>query len=195
VAGVTRRAPAARRDPARAALRRVRRAGAHAGGQDRRAGCAILTVSDTRRGRADRGGALVRALLERAGHRVRARAWAGDQVSAIRRAARTLVSKAGVDVLIVTGGTGVAPRDVTPEALAPGFDRGLPGFGEAFRRLSWEQVGAAAWLSRAEAGVWRGRLVVLLPGSPAAVELALEHVLLPELAHVLRLIGRVPAEE
>lgn len=155
----------------------------------------MLTVSDTRRGADDVGGARVQALLEREGHRVTARAWARDEVAAIRRAARALLARADVDLLVVTGGTGCSPRDVTPEAIAPLFTRDLPGFGEAFRRWSWEQVGAAAWLSRAAAGVARGRLVVLLPGSPRAVDLALRHVLLPELAHALRLIGRVPSEE
>ena len=87
-------------------------------------------------------------------------------------------------------GTGVSPRDRTPEALAPLLERELPGFGERFRHRSFEQVGAAAWLSRAGAGVARGRLIVFLPGSTAAVELALDELLLPELVHVLRLLGR-----
>ena len=155
----------------------------------------MLTVSDTRRGADDVGGARVQALLERAGHAVVARDWARDEAAVIRRAARALLADPAVDLLVVTGGTGVAPRDVTPEALEPLYQRALPGFGEAFRRWSWDQVGAAAWLSRASAGLVSGRLVVLLPGSPRAAELAIRHVLLPELAHVLRLIGRIPPEE
>jgi molybdenum cofactor biosynthesis protein B len=155
----------------------------------------VLTVSDTRRGADDLGGALVQSLLERAGHRVAHREWSADDAAAIRRTARALLADPAVDLLVVTGGTGVAPRDVTPEALEPLYERALPGFGEAFRHASWDQVGAAAWLSRASAGLVRGRLVVLLPGSPRAAELALRHVLLPELPHVLRLIGRVPPEE
>lgn len=186
--------PAARRGPA--AAPHAGRAGVHGPGPGAYAArCAVLTVSDTRRGADDTGGALARTLLERAGHRVIAREWTRDAVASIRRAARALLGRRGLDVLVVTGGTGVAPRDVTPEALEPLYDRPLPGFGEAFRHRSWDQVGAAAWLSRASAGLTRGRLIVLLPGSPRAVELAIRDVLLPELAHVLRLAGRVPPEE
>lgn len=159
-------------------------------GAPRPVGVAVLTVSDTRRGAEDRSGARAQALIERAGHRVIARAWCRDDVAAIRRAARAALSKRTCDALVVTGGTGLAPRDVTPEAFAPLFDRALPGFGERFRAASVEQIGAAAWLSRAEAGVARGRLVVLLPGSTRAVELALTKLLLPELAHAVRLLGR-----
>jgi len=155
----------------------------------------VLTVSDSRRGPDDVGGALVQSLLERDGHRVIAREWARDHAPSIRRAARALLADDTVDLLIATGGTGITARDVTPEALEPLYERALPGFGEAFRHASWEQVGAAAWLSRASAGIVRGRLVVLLPGAPRAAELAIRHVLLPELPHVLRLLGRVPPEE
>jgi molybdenum cofactor biosynthesis protein B len=119
-----------------------------------------------------------------------ARGWSPDQVTSLRRIARALLARRELDALIVTGGTGVAPRDVTPEAFAPLWERRLPGFGELFRVFSVSEVGAAAWLSRAEAGIVRGRLVVLLPGSRAAVRLALERVLLPELAHVIRTLGR-----
>jgi molybdenum cofactor biosynthesis protein B len=173
------------------------RRGAHAASRpgERPVAVAILTVSDTRRGAGDRGGALAERLVRRAGHAVVARDWARDEVAAIRRAARGLLGRRAVDAVIVTGGTGVAPRDVTPEALAPLVDKRLPGFGEAFRAASWAEVGAASWMSRAEAAVARGRLLVSLPGSPQAVRLALERVLLPELAHVARTLGRFRTEE
>jgi molybdenum cofactor biosynthesis protein B len=159
-------------------------------------GCAIITASDTRRGREDTAGALIERLVTRAGHRVTTRAWVKDEPAALRRAARAALARAGVDVLIVTGGTGLGPRDCTPEALAPLAERAVPGFGERFRALSAEQVGAAAWLSRAGAFVARGRLIVMLPGSRAAVELALERLLLPELVHAVRMLGRFnPTEE
>src|SRR4029079_2902811 len=90
----------------------------------------------------------------------------------------------------LTGGTGLAPRDVTPEAVEPLLDRALPGFGERFRALSAREVGSAAWLSRAGAGVARGRLVVYLPGSSGAVRQALDELLIPELAHAVRLFER-----
>ena len=178
-------------------VKRIRRPAPHA--RHTRGDCpvrfAVLTVSDTRRGSADSSGALIQSLIERAGHSVLSRAWTRDDRAAIRRAARALLSRRQLDVLVVTGGTGVAPRDVTPEALLPLCERLLPGFGERFRALSHAEVGNAAWLSRAEAGVARGRLVVLLPGSSGAVRLALSRVLLPEISHVVRTLGRFPTPE
>jgi len=153
-------------------------------------GCAIVTVSDTRRGFDDRSGARAHELIERAGFEVVRRAWVHDDRGPIRRAVAALLRLRAVDCVIVTGGTGMAKRDVTPEALAPLIQRELPGFGEMFRARSVEQIGAAAWFSRATAGVANGRLLVMLPGSTAAVELALEKLLLPELAHAVRLLGR-----
>ena len=90
-----------------------------------------------------------------------------------------------IDVVLVTGGTGLAPRDVTIEAVEPLFDKGIPGFGELFRMLSFAEIGAAAMLSRATAGLASGRAIFLLPGSPAALELALSRLVLPEIAHLL----------
>jgi molybdenum cofactor biosynthesis protein B len=153
--------------------------------------CAVLTVSDTRRGVDDGSGALAERLLERAGHRVVTRAWVSDDTLALRRCARVLLARRDLEALVVTGGTGISPRDVTPEAFEPLWDRRLPGFGELFRVFSSFEVGAAAWLSRADAGVARGRLVVLLPGSEAAVRLGLERLLIPELHHVIRMLGRI----
>ncbi|HYM80729.1 MAG TPA: molybdopterin-binding protein, partial [Candidatus Limnocylindria bacterium] len=155
-------------------------------------GCAVITVSDTRgRGDDPSGDALAR-LLERAGHRIVARAWIRDEPGPLRRAARAALARPAVDVVVVTGGTGVAARDRTPESLEPLMEKRLPGFGERFRALSERQVGSAAWLSRAEAGIARGRLLVLLPGSTAAVTLAARRLLIPELGHVVRLLGRFP---
>lgn len=184
----------------RGAAARPRRAGRGAGhaaapGGPRPVGCAILTVSDSRRGAADASGAAIGRLIERARHHVVRRAWVRDDRAAIRRAARAALIRRDVDVLIVTGGTGLAPRDVTPEALAPLVDRWLPGFGELFRFFSLRQVGSAAWLSRAAAAVARGRLIVMLPGSKAAVELAMKRLVLPELIHAVRMLGRYPTEE
>jgi molybdenum cofactor biosynthesis protein B len=155
----------------------------------------VITVSDTRRGKADRGGALAERLIEEAGHRVGLRAWVRDEPREIRRAAALALARRETDCVILTGGTGLSPRDRTPESLDPLLEKPLPGFGELFRVLSLEQVGAAAWLSRATAGIARGRLIVTLPGSTAAVELALRQLLLPELAHAMRALGRFPSEE
>jgi molybdopterin adenylyltransferase len=153
-------------------------------------GVAIITVSDTRRGKDDTSGALAEELLTGAGCAPITRAWVRDNVAAIRAVVRKQLAKRGVDAVVLTGGTGVAPRDVTPEAVESLLDRSLPGFGECFRALSWASVGSAAWLSRAGAGVARGRLVVYLPGSAGAVRQGLESLLIPELVHVVRLLGR-----
>jgi molybdopterin adenylyltransferase len=182
---------------ARGRQARARRPAAH-GSQDapRPVGCAVVTVSDTRRGREDTAGALIERRLAGAGHRVMTRAWVRDDPAALRRAVRAALARPEVDVVVVTGGTGLGPRDRTPEALCALADRPVPGFGELFRVVSMEQVGSAAWLSRAAAFVAKGRLVVLLPGSRAAVALALERLLLPELVHAVRMLGRFnPTEE
>jgi molybdenum cofactor biosynthesis protein B len=157
--------------------------------------CAIVTVSDTRRGRADTAGALLETLVERSGHRVVSRAWVKDEIPALRRAVRSLLARRDVDAVLVTGGTGPALRDVTPEAVTPLVQRWLPGFGEVFRWKSLAAVGTVAWLSRAAAGIARGRLIVLLPGSPAAVRLAAEEVLLPEIVHIVHQLGRFHDKE
>jgi molybdenum cofactor biosynthesis protein B len=177
--------------------RPIERAGEHRAEApgDRPVACVVITVSDTRRGKADQGGALVAGMIEQAGHRVAARAWVKDEPDEIRRAVNAAFARREVDCVILTGGTGLSPRDRTPESLDPLFEKPLPGFGELFRVLSLKQVGAAAWLSRATAGIARGRLVVTLPGSTAAVELALRQLLLPELAHAMRALGRFHREE
>ncbi len=168
------------------------RKGAHATEQRaiRPVGVAIVTVSDSRRGEHDTSGALAEQLITAAGQAVTLRAWVRDDVRAIRAALRRALARRDTDAVVLTGGTGVAARDVTPEAVEPLLERSLPGFGERFRAVSWASVGPAAWLSRAGAGVARGRLVVYLPGSSAAVRDALEHLLIPELVHAVRLLGR-----
>ena len=145
---------------------------------------AILTVSDTRTLETDTGGALAGELLAAAGHPVVSRAIVRDEPDAIRAAALAALGEPLVRALVVTGGTGVAPRDVTPDALEPLFERTIPGFGELFRMLSWEEIGSAALLSRASAGLRGGRVVFVVPGSRGAVRLALEKLILPELGHL-----------
>lgn len=151
---------------------------------------AILTASDSRTMDTDDSGRLIERLLKTQGHRVAARRVVRDDVATIRRAARALLA-AGADVLIVNGGTGAAPRDVTPEALRPLFVREFPGFGERFRTLSVETIGSGAYLSRATLGLVKAkgalRPVFLLPGAPEACELALRQLILPELGHLVGL--------
>ena len=146
--------------------------------------CAVITVSDTRTVETDQGGALVVELLEGGGHPVRVRRVVRDEVAAIREALAEALRRDDVAAVLLTGGTGVAPRDVTPEAVEPLLERALPGFGEIFRALSFQEIGAASLLSRAFAGVSAGRVVFALPGSRAAIRLALERLILPELGHL-----------
>lgn len=144
----------------------------------------VITVSDTRTLADDTGGALLVELLEAAGHPIVGRALVPDDIDAIQHALDEAVMRDDVAAVFLTGGTGIAPRDVTPEAVRPVLDRVIPGFGELFRVLSYQEIGAAAQLSRALAGIVRGRLVAALPGSRAAIRLAMEKLLLPELGHL-----------
>jgi len=146
---------------------------------------AWLTVSDTRRPEDDRSGSTGRGLVERAGHTIADYRIVADEPERIRAVVSGWLAGIDCDAVLISGGTGVSPRDRTPEALAPLLERTLDGFGEIFRVLSFERVGSAALLSRALAGVARGKPLFALPGSPAAVELALERLILPELGHLL----------
>jgi len=147
--------------------------------------CAVITVSDSRSLADDRGGDLIEEQLASAGHRVASRVLVPDDVGAIREALRRALAQSEIRVVILTGGTGVAPRDVTPEAVAPLLERVLPGFGELFRMLSYAEIGSAALLSRALAGLCGATLVFALPGSRAALRLALEKLILPEIGHLV----------
>jgi molybdenum cofactor biosynthesis protein B len=144
----------------------------------------VVSVSDTRSLETDSGGAKVVELLERGGHPVVGRSIVRDEPGEIAAALREWVGRDDVRAVIFTGGTGVAPRDVTPDTVAPLLDRVIPGFGELFRLLSYQEIGSAALLSRALAGLASGRVVFVLPGSRGAVALAMERLLLPELAHL-----------
>ena len=148
----------------------------------------MVTVSDTRTAESDASGARIRTALEGAGHRVVSYAILPDEPARIRRHVEDALADQAVRAVIVNGGTGIAPRDTTYEALVSLLEKRLEGFGELFRMLSWEQVGAAAMLSRAAAGVARGKILVSLPGSPDAVGLAMDRLLVPELGHMARLL-------
>lgn len=155
--------------------------------------CAVITCSDSRTEASDETGRLIREELGAAGHRVEYYTVVRDDADAIRAAVQRALGMA--KVVITNGGTGLAARDVTLEALEPLWKKRLDGFGEIFRALSYKQVGTAAMMSRAAAGVVEGGFVACLPGSPAAARLALEEVLLPELEHIAGLLewrgGRV----
>ena len=145
---------------------------------------AVRTVSDTRTLATDTGGAAVADALAAAGHPVVARDLVPDDLGAIGAALRQALARDDVRAVVITGGTGVAPRDVTPEAVEPLLERRVPGFGELFRWLSYQDIGSAALLSRALAGIAAGRVVFVIPGSRGAVALAMEKLILPELGHL-----------
>ena len=148
---------------------------------------AAITVSDTRTEADDEGGACLRDRLEAAGFVVTLRAIVRDEPEEVRALIARVCDTDLADAIVTTGGTGLAPRDRSYEALAALLDKTLDGFGEAFRRLSWDEVGPRAVLSRAIAGVHRGRVLAALPGSPKAVALAVDRILSPILPHAVAL--------
>ena len=152
--------------------------------------CVVLVISDTRTLDTDTGGRAIAELLTAAGHLVVDRRVLKDDPGPVADLVRELAASGIADAVITTGGTGITHRDSTFEAIYGLLDKRLPGFGELFRMLSFEQVGAAAMLSRACAGTC-GRLIVLaLPGSEKAVRLAMTRLILPELGHLVSEIRR-----
>jgi molybdopterin adenylyltransferase len=147
--------------------------------------CAVITVSDTRSADTDRSGQLIQTLLQGAGHRIGGYTIIQDEPEAIADLLQTWGQQADMDALIFNGGTGIAPRDTTYDAIANRLDKTLPGFGEIFRHLSYGEIGSRAMASRAVAGVYQTKLVFSLPGSTNAVRLAMEKLILPELRHLV----------
>ena len=145
---------------------------------------AVVTVSDTRTLETDTGGALVEEMLGEAGQPVAGRQIVKDEPAAIEAALEAAVADEGCRAVVFTGGTGIAPRDVTPDTIEPLLERVIPGFGELFRVFSYEDIGSAAILSRAVAGLKAGKVVFVIPGSRGAVRLAMEKLIVPELGHL-----------
>ncbi|MBD2036773.1 MogA/MoaB family molybdenum cofactor biosynthesis protein [Leptolyngbya sp. FACHB-321] len=150
--------------------------------------CAIMTVSDTRTVETDRSGQLIRQLLHDAGHEVAAYVILKDEPVQIQTELEQLSQRTDVAAVIINGGTGIAPRDTTYDAIAALLEKTLPGFGELFRWLSYQDIGSRAMASRAIAGVFRAKLVFSIPGSTGAVTLAMQTLILPELRH---LVGQI----
>jgi len=148
--------------------------------------CVVITVSDTRTKETDGSGRAIVELLAAAGHRVVERTILKDDPEPLRRFVERMLANPDVDVIVTTGGTGITSRDSTFEALVNLLDKRLDGFGELFRMLSFEEIGSAAMMSRATAGLASGRILICLPGSEAAVRLAMERLLLPELGHLVQ---------
>jgi molybdenum cofactor biosynthesis protein B len=152
--------------------------------------CFVVTVSDTRTFETDTGGRAIAELLTAAGHRVVGRAIVKDDPAEVRNAVHGQIAAGSAQVIITTGGTGITSRDSTYEAIHALLEKELTGFGELFRMLSYGEIGPAAMMSRATAGLAHGCIIAALPGSEAAVRLAMEKLLLPELGHMVQQAGR-----
>ena len=155
------------------------------GVEGRKAKCAVLTISDSRTAENDTSGDLLRDRLESAGHQLVARRWVRDEPEEIGAVLTGWLADRAAEVIVTTGGTGVSRRDSTIEVVDRLLDKRLEGFGELFRMLSYAEVGSAAMMSRAVAGLSGEALLFALPGSPAAVQLALDKLVMPELPHLL----------
>ncbi|MQA89092.1 MAG: molybdenum cofactor biosynthesis protein MoaB [Gemmatimonas sp.] len=145
---------------------------------------AVVTVSDTRTPETDVNGTYLKERIAAAGHRLAGYRVVRDEPDQVVETARDLTGRDRARVVVFNGGTGISKRDNTYDALAGLLEKTLPGFGELFRMLSWDQVGSAAMLSRATAGTFNGSVLISTPGSPAAVRLAWEQLIEPELGHL-----------
>jgi molybdenum cofactor biosynthesis protein B len=152
--------------------------------------CFILTVSDTRTDDTDTSGRAIADLLTAAGHQVTGRSIVKDDPDLVRGTIERQLAAPEVQAIITTGGTGITSRDSTYEAVSGLLQKRLDGFGELFRSLSYEQIGSAAIMSRACAGLSAGRIIICLPGSEAAVRLAMTRLVIPELGHLVQQAGR-----
>ena len=147
--------------------------------------CAVITISDTRTLDTDRGGGLIVEMLAAAGHRVSARHIVRDDPRDIEPLVRKLADPDATDAVLMTGGTGIAARDQTFETVSSLLTKSMPGYGELFRMLSYSDIGAAAMFSRAVGGVLNNVVVLTMPGSVAAVRLAMEKLIVPEIGHLV----------
>jgi molybdopterin adenylyltransferase len=150
---------------------------------------AVVTLSTSRSLDTDKSGDIIQEMLEENGHRVHVRKVIPDSRNVLRATLRELAKEKKVNAIITTGGTGLAPMDVTVEAVQGMLDKELPGFNSLFVLLSYAQVKSASMLSRALAGTIKGKIIFCLPGSPRACKLAMESLILPELGHILMLLG------
>jgi molybdenum cofactor biosynthesis protein B len=159
----------------------------HPDAADRCVSCAVITVSDSRTLQTDTSGALIQEMLSHSGHQTVVYRLVKDEPGQIQTLLDEL-AQPEIEAMIFTGGTGLAARDTTYDAIAPQLDKQLPGFGELFRWLSYQQIGSRAMASRATAGTYRNTLVFSLPGSRHAVQLAMETLILPELRHLVSVL-------
>jgi molybdenum cofactor biosynthesis protein B len=151
---------------------------------------AIVTVSDTRTRANDTGGDLIEQRVTGAGHEVVFRIIVKDEPDQISTLLDKIAGETNAQLVLFTGGTGIAPRDTTFDALSRKLEKVMPGFGELFRMLSFNEVGAAAMLSRATAGTYRGKVIFSMPGSPNAVQVAMDKLIMPEIQHLAWEVAR-----
>lgn len=152
--------------------------------------CAVVTISDTRTEADDRSGRIIRDLLEAGGHTTGFYQVVPDDPALIRDLVIRIIDKGDCQAILTSGGTGIAARDTTYEAVTGLLEKRLDGFGELFRFLSWDDIGSGAMLSRAVAGVYRDTMIFCMPGSSGAVRLAMEKLIVPELSHLVWEIWR-----
>jgi molybdenum cofactor biosynthesis protein B len=151
---------------------------------------AIVTVSDTRTPESDENRRYIERRMAELGHTVAAYRLIKDEPDQVAAALDELAAEPGVQIVLFNGGTGISPRDTTYDVISRYLEKTLPGFGELFRMFSYQEVGAAAMFSRATAGIYRGTLVFSMPGSPNAVQVALEKLILPEINHLAWEVAR-----
>lgn len=148
--------------------------------------CAVLTISDSRTERDDESGKLIKQRLSDNGHQVMSYSMLKNEADSIKKKIYELLRQEELQVIITSGGTGVSHRDITVETISPILEKKLDGFGELFRSLSYQEIGTTSIMSRAIAGVAGGKVILCLPGSPEAVKLAMDKVILPEIGHLVR---------
>lgn len=146
--------------------------------------CAVLTISDSRTKETDVSGPIIMDGLREANHQVVYYNIVPDSLTGIERELRYLIEKEEVKVIIINGGTGVTPKDLTPEAVEPFLEKKLVGFGELFRMLSYQEIGPAAMMSRALGGISAGKVILCLPGSTGAIRMAMEKIIIPQIGHM-----------
>ena len=160
----------------------------HKGKAHRTVRCAVITLSDTRTEETDTSGRRIKDLLAEQGQPVVSYRILKDEPEQITAVVRALLAQSEVDAIITNGGTGIASRDTTFEAIQSLLEKEISGFGEMFRMLSYADIGASAMLTRATAGVANGKVIISLPGSTGAVELGMTKLVLPELGHMMFLL-------
>ncbi len=181
---MARHASKARRKPAAASVRPSHQE--HKAHSLKKIGCMVITCSDTRTSATDTSGWLIRRELQAAGHEVTAYHLVKDEPALIKALIKEAAADKRIQAVLINGGTGISRRDSTFEAIDELLEKRLVGFGEIFRYLTYQDIGSPAIMSRATAGLYKGRVVISTPGSEGAVRLAMEKLILPELGHMVR---------